>query len=75
MRIELTAPAQKDLETLEKTMQTNPEVADLNLKKLRGKTDRWRLRVGDYRVVFCMAQDQMTLRVIRSRHRREVYQD
>lgn len=84
MRIELTAPAQKDLEALEKNMQrriveamrrmqTNPEVADL--KKLRGKTDRWRLRVGDYRVVFCMAQDQMTLRVIRIRHRREVYQD
>lgn len=85
MKIEITEPAQKDLEALEKNTrrriiealeraQANPEAVDL--KKLKGTLDRWRLRVGDYRVIFRVDREQEELfRVIRVRHRREVYRD
>jgi len=76
-------PAQKDLEGIEKNTrkrimealkqaQANPEAADI--RKLKGKYDQWRLRVGDYRVIFRVEQQQEELfRVIRIRHRREAY--
>jgi mRNA interferase RelE/StbE len=37
-----------------------------------GKND-WRIRVGDYRVVYEIADEIRVVRVNRVRHRREVY--
>jgi len=41
-------------------------------KKLKG-TDFWRIRVGDYRVVYNVIQSVLLVVVIRIGHRREVY--
>ena len=41
--------------------------------KLRGTDDLWRLRVGDYRVVFQIRDAVLLVLVIRVRHRREAY--
>lgn len=41
--------------------------------KLRGADDLWRLRVGDYRVVYQVRDAVLLVLVIRVRHRREAY--
>ena len=42
-------------------------------RKLVGATSDWRIRVGDYRVVYEIADEIRVVRVNRVRHRREVY--
>jgi mRNA interferase RelE/StbE len=41
--------------------------------KLRGTSDLWRLRVGEFRVVYQVRDDVLVVLVIRVRHRREAY--
>jgi mRNA interferase RelE/StbE len=43
-------------------------------RKLRGYKDLWRIRVGDYRVVYIIEDDNKTVTVTRIAHRREVYE-
>ena len=43
------------------------------VQKLRGAQNQWRLRVGDYCVVYEIDDRQRTLDIVRIRHRREVY--
>lgn len=42
-------------------------------RKLAGGRNDWRVRVGDYRVVYEIADQIRVVRVNRVRHRREVY--
>jgi mRNA interferase RelE/StbE len=42
-------------------------------RKLSGSKHDWRIRVGDYRVVYEIADEIRIVRVNRVRHRREVY--
>ena len=42
-------------------------------KKLAGKDAGWRIRVGDYRVLYDIADTVRIVRVFLVRHRREVY--
>jgi mRNA interferase RelE/StbE len=42
-------------------------------RKLVGGQNDWRIRVGDYRVVYQIADGIRLVRVNRVRHRREVY--
>jgi mRNA interferase RelE/StbE len=42
-------------------------------KKLRGGDNEWRIRVGDYRVVYVIDDVAKTIDVTRIAHRREVY--
>jgi len=41
-------------------------------KKLTG-LDAWRIRVGDYRVIYQIHDDRLIVLVVRIGHRREVY--
>jgi mRNA interferase RelE/StbE len=43
------------------------------VEKLRGGEDLWRVRVGDYRVIYAIRDEILVLLVIRIGHRREVY--
>jgi len=43
-------------------------------RKLRGYKDLWRIRVGNYRVVYIIDDDRKTLSVTRVAHRRDVYE-
>ena len=43
-------------------------------KKLKGGRDEWRLRVGDYRVVYVVDDRRTVISVTRIRHRRDVYE-
>ena len=42
-------------------------------RKLTGGQNDWRIRVGDYRVVYEITDEIRVVRVNRIRHRREVY--
>jgi mRNA interferase RelE/StbE len=42
-------------------------------RKLAGSQNDWRIRVGDHRVVYEIADAIRVVRVNRVRHRREVY--
>ncbi len=52
----------------------NPEVLKNNIKKLSGaKENYYRLRVGNYRVIFQRKAKELVILVIRIGHRREIY--
>lgn len=43
------------------------------VKKLKGEQDQYRVRVGDYRIVYEIKDSILLIIVIRVRHRKEVY--
>jgi len=43
--------------------------------KLVGQRNRWRVRTGDYRILYEIDDGVLTVLVIRVAHRREVYRD
>jgi mRNA interferase RelE/StbE len=43
-------------------------------KKLKGGDHEWRIRVGDYRVVYTIDDAKLLVEVTRIRHRSEVYE-
>lgn len=51
----------------------DPRRPDADIKKLVGNTDRYRLRVGDYRVIYEIVDDQLIILVVGVGHRREAY--
>jgi mRNA interferase RelE/StbE len=46
----------------------------LECKKLKGYEDQWRIRVGDWRVVYIIDDAAKLVSVTRIAHRREVYE-
>ena len=51
-------------------LETNPRPADV--KKLKGR-DAWRIRVGNYRVIYEIHDRVLQVIVITVGHRREIY--
>ena len=49
----------------------NPRPA--GCKKLRGASDLWRIRIGDYRVVYSVDDSRSEVEILRVRRRRDVY--
>ena len=80
--VELKSSARKELESLPNTvlarvvrkiesLAQGPRPA--GCKKLRGYKDQWRVRVGDWRVVYIIDDTARLVSVTRIAHRREVY--
>lgn len=42
-------------------------------RKLTGSENDWRIRIGDYRVIYEIDEGEKAVRVFRIRHRREAY--
>lgn len=83
-RIELTKSAKKEFESLPENIQEkilevftflsqNPFSEFLRVKKLKGAASLYRIRVGDYRVVYEIRGDRLTIIVIKIGHRKEIY--
>jgi mRNA interferase RelE/StbE len=81
-RVELKPSALKELEALPDTVLARvvrkmdalgdaPRPA--GCKKLKGYRDQWRIRVGDWRVVYIIDDAAKLVSVTRIAHRREVY--
>ena len=52
-------------------LRTNPHPPAA--KKLSGEHEWWRLRVGDYRVIYAIEKQRLVILVLKIGHRREVY--
>lgn len=52
-------------------LATNPRPPGCT--KLAGGTNEWRIRVGDWRVVYGILDQRLVVLVLRVAHRREVY--
>jgi mRNA interferase RelE/StbE len=81
-RIELKRSAERDLAALEHrdrlrvarkidALANNPRPPDA--EKLKGPERLWRIRAGDYRVIYTIRNKVLLVLVIRIGHRREVY--
>ena len=74
--------AEKDLKRLSSEIRARAATAILALaknprpagsRKLVGTESDWRIRVGDYRIVYEIADEIRIVRINRVRHRRDVY--
>ncbi len=79
--VEITKRAEKQLArinkpTAERIAQAVAALADdprpNGCKKLVGD-GRWRIRVGDYRILYTIEDDKMIVTVVDVAHRREIY--
>jgi len=81
-RVALASSAEKELNKLPGQMVARivPRLENLasnprpsGCKKLKGGDHEWRIRVGDYRVVYTIDDAKLRVEVTRIRHRSEVY--
>lgn len=81
-RIEFTTAAAKQIRKLDppirrKLLGAVAELADdprpVSSRKLVGEETAWRIRVGDFRIVYDVLDAQLLVTVVRAAHRREVY--
>ncbi len=81
-RVELTRSAEKDLRRIDKSniatiyhgverLANDPRPH--GVKKLSGADRTYRIRIGDYRVVYEIEDDVLLVLVIRIAHRKDVY--
>jgi mRNA interferase RelE/StbE len=74
--------SRKDLESLDarlvekifpkiEALSQNPR--PMGCKKLKGSLGLWRIRIGDYRVVYSVSEEPRLIEIMVIRHRRDVY--
>lgn len=57
-----------------KILAKEPKALANNIKKPKGKYhDYYRLRIGEYRVIFSMEKNELIILIIRIGHRRKIY--
>ena len=80
--VEFTAAAAREVKKLPRPARGRVLDAIENLgedprphgaKKLVGERTAWRIRVGDYRVIYDVLDAELTVTIVRAAHRREVY--
>ena len=49
------------------------DALNCDIKKLKGYNDRYRLRSGDYRIIFSKNNDKLLILFLKLNHRKEVY--
>ncbi|MBC8313475.1 MAG: type II toxin-antitoxin system RelE/ParE family toxin [Candidatus Cloacimonetes bacterium] len=85
LKIQFLPSAQKELEKIDKIWQKkikknlqmlseNPALIKNKIKKLKDKyKDYFRLRVGNYRIIFRVEKKKLIILVLRITHRKEIY--
>jgi len=68
----LPAEAQRRLAPVIDGLADNPRPA--GSKKLVGPSDLWRVRAGDFRVIYTIQDERLIVQVVRVGNRREVYE-
>ena len=56
-----------------KLLSVNPFSELLKIKKLKGPAELYRIRIGDYRLVYEVQNNELIVQVVKIGHRREVY--
>lgn len=54
-------------------LQINPLGEALKIKKIQNKRNCYRIRTGDYRVIYSIQKNQLIVEIIRLGHRKDVY--
>ena len=83
-QIEFIKSALKDLQDIDKKdrakilkeielLAQNPFSELLKYKKLKASENLFRIRIGDYRVIYNIEHEKLVVLIIRIGHRREVY--
>ena len=81
-RIEWKASAAKELRHIDRqwiprvlaaitALSSNPFPS--SVKKLHGSDHTYRMRVNDYRIIYEVQQNRVTVEIVRIRHREDVY--
>jgi mRNA interferase RelE/StbE len=82
-RLQFTSSAEKELHRLPAAMVTRiasrvdrlaAQPRPPGCKKLRGGVNEWRIRIGDYRVIYTISDAERVIDVTRIAHRKEVYE-
>ncbi len=81
-RVDFTTAAAREIQKLPRRVRDRllDAIDDLaedprphGAKKLVGEKTAWRIRVGDYRVIYDVFDEALTVTVVRAAHRREAY--
>jgi len=81
-RVEFTSAAARAIRKLPKNVRSRlldavaclaDEPRPPGARKLAGADLAWRVRAGDYRVIYEIEDDALLVTVVRAAHRREVY--
>ena len=71
---ELSKIPKKDQVSLSKAIRTLAEVPlPQGVRKIIGKQNLFRIRSGNYRIIYSIIEEQLIIEVVRIGHRREVY--
>ena len=54
-----------------RSLASNPRPS--GSKKLTGSNNKWRIRQGDYRIIYSIENDILTVSIVKVKHRRDVY--
>ena len=80
--IVISRQVQKQLESLPKIVwksvsdaidRLSEEPRPSTSRKLQGQMDSWRIRVGDYRIIYTIEDNRLVVLILKVGHRREVY--
>lgn len=84
-KIKLHKNARKNLKKIDPTTQKRIVKAITNLennptpngyKKLKGQIeDKYRIRVGDYRIIYTIKNEELVILVLTIGHRKDIYRD
>ena len=78
----MSRPAARQIEALDRVTQARiisrlealqADPRPPTAKKLKGEHATWRVRAGDYRIVYRIEDDRLLILVVKVGHRREVY--
>jgi len=84
-RIEIKPSAAREIEAVGQKKDRRRIVAAISAlsddprpqgcEKLSGRNDRYRVRIGDYRIVYAIEDGRLVVYVVKVGHRREVYRE
>lgn len=69
----LDKPVRRRIDTALTKLANDPRPA--GVKKLKGESGAWRLRVGDWRVIYQIRDGELIILIIEIGHRSKVYRD
>lgn len=69
----LTLAIQKELIALIESLSQEPRPS--GCKKLKGRQNQYRVRSGDYRIIYSIEDTSLVVRVIKVGHRQDVYKE
>ena len=81
-RLLIKRSAEQDLRRLSRVVfqRVNTKILTLRdeprppgVRKLAGPLEGWRIRVGDYRILYQINDSEQTVTIVRVRHRRDAY--